>query len=144
MMIVPMRYNGCNQGCIRPRPSPFERPSTRDHGVLTSLRVVFDCRFGARGSIAGFSDSRARSAQNDAEGAVLEIFEDFLKILPYQCIQRALKLLFKDLPDGPIFVRESSKNLTFSPGRSKSTCQRPDDQFCAEKLTIESRIHKTQ
>ena len=33
-------------------------------------------------SIAGFSDFRARSARNGAEGAILENFEDFLKILP--------------------------------------------------------------
>ena len=33
-------------------------------------------------SIAGFSDFRARSARNGAEGAVLENFEDFSKILP--------------------------------------------------------------
>ena len=34
------------------------------------------------GSIAGFPDFRARSARNGAEGAVLENFEDFSKILP--------------------------------------------------------------
>ena len=33
-------------------------------------------------SIAGFSDFRARSARDGAEGAVLENFEDFSKILP--------------------------------------------------------------
>ena len=44
----------------------------------------FDCRNLARGgvSIAGFPDFRARSARNGAEGAVLENFEDFSKILP--------------------------------------------------------------
>ena len=44
----------------------------------------FDCRISARGgggSIAGFSDFRARSARNGAEGAVLENFKDFSKIL---------------------------------------------------------------
>ena len=31
------------QGCIRPRPSPFQRPSTRYNGVSTPLGGV-DCR----------------------------------------------------------------------------------------------------
>ena len=34
------------------------------------------------GSIAGFPDFRALRARNGAEGAVLENFEDFSKILP--------------------------------------------------------------
>ena len=33
-----------------------------------------------RGSIAGFSDFRARNARNGAEGAVLENLDDSLKI----------------------------------------------------------------
>ena len=72
------------QGCIRPRPSPSWRPSTRYNGVSDPPRGGFDCRISARGgvSIAGFPDFRARSARNGAEGAVLENFEDFSKILP--------------------------------------------------------------
>ena len=74
------------QGCIRPRPSPFWRPSTRYNRVSDPLRGggVRLQDFGPRegGSIAGFSDFRARSARDGAEGAVLKIFEDFLKILP--------------------------------------------------------------
>ena len=34
------------------------------------------------GSIVGLSDFRVRSARNGAEGAILENFEDFLKIVP--------------------------------------------------------------
>ena len=61
--------------------------------------------FGPRGvSIAGFSDFRARSARDGAEVAVLENFEDFLKILPNHYTQKTLKLHFKDISDGPIFV----------------------------------------
>ena len=84
-------------------------------------------------SIAGFSDFRTRFARNVAEGAVLENFEDFLIILQNQCIQKALKLHFKVILDRPIFVSVRSKNLKFSPGRSKSTFQRPDPKFYAKK-----------
>ena len=57
--------------------------STRYNGV-SDPRGGFRLQdFGPRGgSIAGFSDFRARSARNGAEGAVLENFEDFSKILP--------------------------------------------------------------
>ena len=66
----------------------------------------FDCRISAQrgGSIAGFSDFRARSDRNGAEGAVLENFEDFSKILPNCCTQKTLKMHFMDISDGPIFV----------------------------------------
>ena len=69
------------QGCIRPRPSPFQRPSTRYNGGSTPWRVVRLQDFGPRGggSIAGFYDLRARSALNGAECAVLENFEDFFE-----------------------------------------------------------------
>ena len=74
-------YNPLKQGCMRPRPSPFWRPSTRYNGVSDSLRGGRLQDFGPRGgSIAGFSDFRAQSARNGAEGAILEHFEDFLKI----------------------------------------------------------------
>ena len=72
------------------------------------------------GSIAGFSNFRARSARDGAEGAVLENFEDISKILPNYCTQKTLKLHFKDISDGPIFVSGRSENLKFPPGRSKS------------------------
>ena len=72
------------QGCIRPRPSPSWRQSTRYNGVSDPPRGGVRLQdFGPRGgSIAGFPDFRARSARNGAEGAVLENFEDFSKILP--------------------------------------------------------------
>ena len=71
------------QGCTRPRPSPFKRPSTRYNGVRPPWGGVSIAGFRPKGGlIAGFSDFRARSARNGAEGAVLENFEDFMKILP--------------------------------------------------------------
>ena len=123
------------QGCTRPRPSPFWRPRTRYNGVSDPLRGGVRLQdFGPRGvSITEFLDFRERSARNGVEGAVLENFEDFLKVLPNWCCQKALKLNFKDISDGPIFVSGRWKNLKFSPGRSKSTYQRPDAQFCAIK-----------
>ena len=60
--------------------------------------------------------------------------EDFSKILPNWCTQKALRLNFNDILDGPIFVSGRSKNLKFSPGRSKSRFQRPEAQFFAKKV----------
>ena len=55
----------CRQGCTRPRPSPFWRPSTRCNGVLDPLRGGGRLQgFGPRGaSIAVVSDFQAGSGQ---------------------------------------------------------------------------------
>ena len=45
------------------------------------------------------------------EGAVLENFGEFSKILSNQCTKKALKLHFKAISDGRIFVSGRSKNL---------------------------------
>ena len=54
-----------------------------------------------------------------------------LKILPNACIQTEIKLHFHNILDGPILVSGRGNSLKFPPGRSKSTFQRPDVQFCA-------------
>ena len=69
-----LAFGKWSQGCIRPRPSPFWRPSTRYNGISDPLRGGgVDCRISARGgvSIAGLSDFRARITRNGAESANL-------------------------------------------------------------------------
>ena len=56
------------------------------------------------GAIAGFADFWMPSAQNDTKNTALERFEDALKILPNNCTENALKMDFKDISDGHIFL----------------------------------------
>ena len=106
-------YRLCaKHGCIRPRPNPFERPSTRYNGVSTPWNGGFDFNILVWdvSSITDFSDFWAWSTRIVA---VLENFENFLIILPNQCIQKALKLHFKDISDEHIFVCGRSKISNF-------------------------------
>ena len=100
---------------------------------------------GLRGvSIAGFQDFPARSAQNGAESAVLEDYDDLLQFFPDWCTQKALKLHFKDISDGPIFVTGRLKFFIFFPGRLKSISQRPGAHFFAKLSTIGPIMHKNE
>ena len=82
------------QGCIRIFPSPFERPSTWYNWISTPFEGSIAGFWAEGSSIAGFSHFQARRARNCAESAVLEHFEDILKILPNQCIHYIIQLNF--------------------------------------------------
>ena len=85
---------------MRPRPNPFERPSTRYNGVLTPPPSE-----GGDGSIARFWAMGEGSTAGLKESCcVLENFKDFLKILSNRCTQKALKLDLNDISEGLIFV----------------------------------------
>ena len=123
-----------DQGCIRPRPSPFQRPSTRFHGVSTTLRggsiagfwaeVGFDCRvFGFLGA------KRPKRRQRRRFRRFWRFFENFT-ILMYI---KSTKITFQGrfvrtnfcaltLKKSQIFARTFKINISAS-GRS-TLCQK--------------------
>ena len=85
-LVLPLHLNRVDQGCIRPRPSPFWRPSTRYNGVSDPLR--------GGGSIAGFRaeggfDFRVRRFRK-----FWGFFENFTKLMYLKSIKIAFQWHF--------------------------------------------------
>ena len=121
----------------RPRPSPFERPSTRYNGISPpwwgeGFRLQdFGPRRGVDFRVFGFSGAKRPKRHRRRRNRKFWIFfENFTKLMYLKSTKIAFQLHFVRTH----FCARTLKNLQISDGRSKSTFERPDAQFCAKKV----------
>ena len=102
-----------NQGCIRPRPSPFERPSTRYKWVSIPLRG--GCRLQDFGPSGAWYQGFQIFGHEATETAPKAPFQKTLKILPNQCTKKHYNYSLRPFQPDTFLCTNVKKFLNFHP-----------------------------